>query len=191
MFANLTELEASAESVDGETVREWVLLAREHEVVIVGGFAENGADGHIYNSAALVDPSGLQAVYRKAHLWNLERADLFTEGSAAPPVVDTAVGRIGLMICYDVEFPEWVRGVALRGAELLCAPVNWPLYPRPEGERPSEIFRVQAGASVNRMAIACADRTGVERGEDWLGGSVIVDADGYPVSRSSSVSRPW
>src|SRR5690606_1990511 len=50
---------------------------------------------------------------RKAHLWDREKADLFTPGSAPPPVVDTAIGRIGLMICYDLEFPEWVRTVAL------------------------------------------------------------------------------
>jgi predicted amidohydrolase len=86
------------------------------------------------------------------------------------------------MVCYDLEFPEWVRAVALAGAELLCAPVNWPLFPRPEGERPSEIIKVQAGAGVNRMFIAATDRAGRERGQDWLGGSVIVDADGYPLT---------
>ncbi len=86
------------------------------------------------------------------------------------------------MICYDLEFPEWVREVALDGAELLCAPVNWPLYPRPDGERPGEIVRVQADSAVNRMYIAAADRVGLERGQDWLGGTVVVDADGYPVT---------
>lgn len=182
MFETSSELQAAAQTCEGETLQDWVSLAEELDVVIVGGFAEDGRDGRVYNSAALVDPTGIRAVYRKAHLWNLEKADLFAAGSTAPPVVDTKVGRIGVMICYDLEFPEWVRGVAERGAELLCTPVNWPLYPRPQGERPSEIVRVQAAASGNRMAIACADRTGVERGQDWLGGSVIVDADGFPVS---------
>lgn len=182
MFANRTELQASTQSADGETLADWTSLARALDVVIVGGFAEDGGDGHIYNSAALVDRNGVRAVYRKAHLWNLEKADLFTAASAPPPVVETDHGRIGVMICYDVEFPEWVRGVAQRGADLLCAPANWPLYPRPHGERPSEIVRLQAAAAGNRMAIACGDRTGVERGQDWLGGSVIVDADGFPVS---------
>lgn len=68
------------------------------------------------------------------------------------------------------------------GAELLCAPVNWPLYPRPEGERPGEIIRVQADAAVNRMYVAVADRVGPERGQDWLGGTTIIDPDGYPVT---------
>ncbi|WP_199181873.1 MULTISPECIES: nitrilase-related carbon-nitrogen hydrolase [unclassified Cryobacterium] len=183
MFADLAELRTVAESATGPSVREWELLAQEHDLVIVAGFAEAGDDGLIYNSAVLVDKTGLRAVYRKVHLWDHEKGNLFTAGSAAPPVVDTAWGRIGVAICYDLEFPEWVRSAALDGAELLCCPVNWPLYPRPAGERPSEIVKVQANAAVNRMFIAVADRTGLERGQHWLGGSVIVDADGFPLTR--------
>ena len=97
-------------------------------------------------------------------------------------MVDTEHGRVGVMICYDVEFPEWVRAVALSGADLLCAPVNWPLLPRPEGERPTEMVRALAGAGVNRMPIAVCDRVGIERGQEWIGGSVITDADGYPLA---------
>ena len=178
MFADIDELRAEAEPVDGPSVREWEQLARDRNLIIVGGFAEAGDDGLIYNSAVLVDETGLRARYRKAHLWDREKNDLFTAGSDAPPIVDTAAGHIGVLICYDLEFPEWVRAVALEGAELLCCPTNWPLYPRPVGERPSEIVKVQADASVNRMFVAAADRAGRERGQDWLGGSVIVDADG-------------
>ena len=183
MFADIDELRAEAEPVDGPSVREWEQLARERNLIIVGGFAEAGDDGLIYNSAVLVDETGLRARYRKAHLWDREKNDLFTAGSDAPPIVDTAVGHIGVLICYDLEFPEWVRAVALEGAELLCCPTNWPLYPRPVGERPSEIVKVQADASVNRMFVAAADRAGRERGQDWLGGSVIVDADGFPLTQ--------
>lgn len=181
MFGDLQELRAAAEPADGPTTRGWVELAGAHDLVLVGGFAEDAGDGVVYNSAALVDATGVRAVYRKVHLWNAEKL-VFTPGAEAPPVVETAVGRIGVMVCYDLEFPEWVRQVALAGADLLCAPVNWPLFPCPAGERPAEIVRVQAGASVNHMAIACADRVGTERGQDWLGGSVIVDADGFPAT---------
>ncbi|GHH88338.1 hypothetical protein GCM10018793_67660 [Streptomyces sulfonofaciens] len=182
VFTDAQELRAMAQPPDGDTIKEWEALAARHNLVIVGGFAERGDDGHLYNSAALADPTGLRATYRKAHLWNGEKTWGFSSGDGPPPVVDTLYGRIGFMVCYDLEFPEWVRLAALDGAELLCGPVNWPLYPRPKGERPAEIVRVQAGASVNRMFIAVADRTGVERGQDWLGGSVVVDADGYPVT---------
>ena len=103
---------------------------RAHQVVIVGGFSELGADGLLYNSAMLVDPSGVRAVYRKVHLWDAE-ADFFTPGNQPPPVVGTRYGTISMMICYDVEFPEWVRLAALAGADLLAVPTNWPAEPRP------------------------------------------------------------
>lgn len=182
MFADLSELQGVAEPLDGPTVQEWTELARDHQLIVVGGLAEKGTGGVVYNTAVLLDESGLRASYRKVHLWDNEKNNLFTAGSDLPPVVDTALGRIGVMVCYDLEFPEWVRMAALEGAELLCAPVNWPLFPRPDGERPNEVIKVQADASVNRMFIAVADRTGCERGQDWLGGSVIVDADGYPLT---------
>ena len=120
---------------DSETLRQWRALAAEHQLTIVGGFCERGADGKLYNSAAMVDSSGTRAVYRKAHLWDKEKL-VFTPGDGPPPVVDTAVGRVGVMICYDVEFPEWVRLAAIKGADLIAAPVNWPYAARPAGERP-------------------------------------------------------
>ena len=180
MFADLAELQAVAEPLDGPTVQEWTELAGTHGLIIVGGLAETGPGDMVYNTAVLLDESGLLASYRKVHLWDNEKNNLFTAGSRMPPVVDTALGRIGVMICYDLEFPEWARMAALAGTDLLCAPVNWPLFPRPGGERPNEVIKVQANASVNRMFIAVADRAGRERGQEWLGGSVIVNADGYP-----------
>jgi predicted amidohydrolase len=181
VFADMAELRALAEPADGPTVRGWTRLAAELDLVLVAGFAEAAPDGAVYNSAVLIDPSGVRSCYRKAHLWDREK-ELFTPGSELPPVVSTSAGRIGVVICYDLGFPEWVRSVALDGAELLCAPVNWPLSPRPEGERPSEVVKVQADAIVNRIFVAVADRTGTERGQEWLGGSVIVDADGFPLT---------
>ena len=179
VFKDRQEAFELSEALDGPTLSLWKSLAAELDIIIVGGFCERLADGQVANSAALVEPEGRLTVYRKAHLWNREKL-IFTPGTAPPPVVQTAVGRIAMVICYDLELPEWVRLPALAGAELLCAPVNWPDAPRPAGERPGEIVRVQANAAVNRMFIAACDRHGEERGVDWVGGSVIVDADGYP-----------
>ncbi|MDT5396786.1 MAG: 5-aminopentanamidase, partial [Mycobacterium sp.] len=180
VFADRSELVSLAEPCDGPSVTEWANLATAFGVTIVAGFPEAAGDA-VYNSAAVVDPTGLRGVYRKAHLWDTENA-VFDRADDLPLLVDTEHGRIGVMICYDVEFPEWVRAVALEGADLLCAPVNWPLLPRPEGERPTEMVRVLAGAGMNRMPIAVCDRAGVERGQHWIGGSVIIDADGYPLA---------
>jgi predicted amidohydrolase len=181
LFANRDEALGLAETVDGPTLQLWQVLARELNLVIVGGFCERLPGDELANSAAMIDANGLRAVYRKAHLWDAEK-DIFTAGDAPPPVVETVHGRLGMLICYDLEFPEWVRLPALAGAELLCAPVNWPDGPRPQTERPAEVLRVQANASVNRMFIAACDRYGHERGVGWVQGSVIVDADGYPLA---------
>src|ERR1700751_4026612 len=90
------------------TLREWRSLAARHDLTIAGGFCELGPDGKLYNSAAIVDASGTRAVYRKAHLWDAEKK-IFTPGDEAPPVVELPFGNVGLIICYDLEFPEWVR----------------------------------------------------------------------------------
>lgn len=118
--------------------------------VLVLGFAEAGDAGCLYNSAALVDGRGLRAVYRKAHLWDAEHK-FFTPGSAPPPVIDTAVGRIAMMICYDLEFPEMTRSVALAGADLLAVPTNWPWTERPDGWPAPEVVIAMAAARVNRL----------------------------------------
>ncbi|MCP1418241.1 putative amidohydrolase [Pseudomonas laurylsulfativorans] len=181
VFTDRSEALSLAETADGPTLQLWQALARELNLVIVGGFCERLPGDELANSAAMIDANGLRAVYRKAHLWDAEK-DIFTPGDAPPPVVETLHGRLGMLICYDLEFPEWVRLPALAGADLLCAPVNWPDGPRPQTERPAEVLRVQANASVNRMFIAACDRYGHERGVGWVQGSVIVDADGYPLA---------
>lgn len=180
LFANAEEARSLAEPLDGTLVTAWAEDARRNHAVIAAGFCELGHDGQLFNSAVLVDGSGVRAHYRKTHLWDREKL-IFTPGHAPPPVVTTNHGRIGLMICYDLQFPEWVRLPALQAADLLCIPTNWPREPRPEGERPVEIVRAQASASVNRMFIAVADRVRPERGVEWVGGSVIIDPRGWPI----------
>jgi predicted amidohydrolase len=180
VFADRAELASLAETRDGPAITAWANLAEAFGLTIVAGFPEAAGD-EIFNSAVVVDATGVRGVYRKAHLWDTENA-VFDRGDDLPLLVETTHGRLGVMLCYDVEFPEWVRAVALAGADLLCAPVNWPLLPRPEGERPTEMVRAMAGAGMNRMPIAVCDRTGVERGVDWVGGSLITDADGYPLA---------
>ncbi len=189
VFEDPEEARGWAEHVTGPTVAEWSALARAHDLVIVGGFCERDDAGAVRNASVLVDSSGLRAVYRKAHLW-ADEPDHFAPGSAAPPVVDTALGRIGLLICYDVEFPEWVRMPALAGADLLAVPANWPASGAPDGERHSLVVNVQAAAYVNRVYVALADRCGTERGVGWVGGSVIVGPDGYPLAGPVLENRP-
>jgi predicted amidohydrolase len=166
---------------DSPTLRQWQELAAAHQTVIVGGFCELGGGGAVHNSAALVDASGTRAIYRKAHLWDREKL-VFIPGAAPPPVVSLPFGNVAVVICYDLEFPEWIRLPALDGADLIAAPVNWPAAPRPAAERPAEVVKAQADASTNGVFVAVADRCGTERGVEWIGGSVIIGPDGYPAA---------
>ncbi len=182
-FRDPEESLSAAIELDDEVFSQWSAAA--DGAIVVGGFAERGPDGIVYNSAALIDSTGVRAVYRKTHLWD-EEALYFTPGDEPAPVVDTTVGRIGVMICYDLEFPEMTRSVALRGAQLLAVPTNWPLVDRPAGERPPELIIGMAAARVNRMAIALSDRCGIERGQEWTAGTAIVDANGWVVTEPFS-----
>ncbi|MHB8694959.1 MAG: nitrilase-related carbon-nitrogen hydrolase [Solirubrobacteraceae bacterium] len=178
MLESKQEAAAVAIAQDHEILREWAEQAARADIVLAAGFCELGDDRRTYNSAAVFDASGLRAVYRKLHLWDREKL-IFAPGSAPPPVLDTKIGRIAVVICYDLEFPELTRSIALQGTQLLLVPTNWPLVPRPEDERPPEAVIAMAAARVNRMAIACADRLGLERGQPWTGGTSIVGADGW------------
>ncbi|QFU89458.1 nitrilase-related carbon-nitrogen hydrolase [Amycolatopsis sp. YIM 10] len=175
-FTDVAEARAAGVAADDPVFAGWADAAGP--AVVIGGFAELGDDGRLYNSAALVDATGVRVVYRKTHLWDREKL-LFTPGDSAPPIVHTGHGRIGLLICYDLEFPELTRDLAERGADLIAAPVNWPLVERPPGEHPPETIIAMAAARTNRLCVAISDRDGTERGITWTGGSTLVDDHGW------------
>ena len=153
MFETREEAAAVAITSEHDLLREWGALAAQADIVLVAGFCELGTDGGLYNSAAVFDAGGLRAVYQKLHLWNREK-EIFDPGREPPAVIDTRVGRVGVIVCYDLEFPELTRGLALQGAQLLAVPTNWPLVPRPPGERPPEVVIAMATALTNRVAVA-------------------------------------
>jgi predicted amidohydrolase len=178
VFESVEEARSCGEPPDGPMVSVLAVGAAHYRMVIIGGFAELGEDGALYNSAAVVGPDGLVVVYRKTHLWDREKL-FFQPGSEPPPVVDTPFGRIGVAICYDLNFRELTRGLALAGADFIAIPANLPLFPRPEGERPVEIALAQATAHVHKVWVALCDRSGPERGMEWTGASCMVDPDGW------------
>ncbi len=177
MFADADEARATA--LRPTDFANW--SAAVDDALVIGGFCELGDDGRLYNSAVMVDADGVVASYRKTHLWDREKL-IFTPGDALPPVIKTKHGAIAVMICYDLEFGELTRRVALDEAELIAAPVNWPLFPRPEGEHPGEVITAMSTARTNKVAIACCDRAGVERGQQWTEGTSIIDPDGWVVA---------
>jgi predicted amidohydrolase len=179
MFAGPDEARALALPASSPELAGWCSAAGDSVAVI--GFCESGVDGMLYNSALVVDGSGVLACYRKTHLWDREKL-IFSPGSALPPILRTRHGAIAVMVCYDLEFAELTRHAAVAGAELIVAPVNWPLFPRPDGERPGEVTTAMSTARTNKVAVAACDRCGVERGQPWTAGTAIVDPDGWVVA---------
>lgn len=152
--------------------------------VAVLGFCERVGD-RLFNSALVFDRTGTLGCYRKAHLWD-EEYRFFALGEEAGMVLDTPIGRLGLAICYDIEFPEVPRRLALAGAEVLALPVNWPLAEKPAGEHAPETIQAMAAARASRLPIAVADRHGTERGVQWTGGTAVIDRDGWVVATPGS-----
>ena len=181
VFASAGEAKSVARRADDELWDTWAAELAGSRAAVVAGFCEAGDDGRLYNSAVVLDATGVRAVYRKEHLWDAEKA-IFTPGSAPPPVVDLAVGRVGVLICYDLEFPEMPRALALAGADIIAVPTNWPRTERPAGEHAGEVVIAMAAARVNRVAVACCDRVGVERGQDWNGGTAVIDQSGWALA---------
>ena len=181
-FGSVAEAVGRAEAANGPTAVRMGGLSAELGVVLIFGFVESNPDGERpYNALLVLDRGEPLAVYRKTHLWDQEKL-IFEAGDEIAPVIDTSAGRLAAMICYDLEFPEMVRDVTRRGAQLIAVPANWPVVPKPDDERPVEVAKAQAGAAANRVFIAIADRCGPERGVDWFGSSVICDLHGFPVA---------
>lgn len=189
MFKDRAEAWAAAERLDGPTVEALSRLSEHHGCVIVGGVCERGPEDQLWNSAVVLEDGRLVDVYRKVHLWGTETL-IFDPGTRQSPVLNTRAGRLAPMICYDAEFPEWVRLAADAGAEIITVPADWPLGPRPATERPVEILKAQAFAGTYRVHIIVADRSGVERGQDWIGGSIIVGPDGYLRAGPPATTQP-
>lgn len=178
VFTSVDEARVTATAVDGELLAGWAREAARGNAVVVGGFCERAPDGRLHNSSALVDGDGVRAVYRKLHLWG-EEPRWFARGDQPAPVVQTRHGRIGLGVCYDIEFPELTRGLALAGAELIALPANWPRDPLPAGERPILHSLAKMTAYLSKVYVAVCDRSGTERGIEFEGGSVIAGPDGW------------
>jgi predicted amidohydrolase len=177
VFREADEARAAATPADGEILQGWAAEAARGDTIVVGGFCELNTDRRVFNSSALVDGDGVVAVYRKVHLWGEERF-WFAPGEAPAPVVPTRHGSIGLALCYDLEFPELTRGLALQGAEMLALPANWPRQDAPPDGRPVIHSLAAMTAYLNKVFVAVCDRCGSERGLEFEGGSVIAGPDG-------------
>lgn len=190
-FTARSDLTAAAEPLDGPTVRAWTAVAARTGLYVAGGLPER--DGpRLYNTAVLLGPDGVIGRYRKAHLFHYERG-LFEPGDLGFPVWDTPVGRLGMLVCYDLRFAEAVRVVFLRGAQVLCVPTTWTDRGKPE---PWDArgwcganYLAAGHAYANRLWVACADRAGRDGGVTTLGCSAIFAPSGYAAAGPASPDR--
>ncbi|MGA7811015.1 nitrilase family protein [Bradyrhizobium sp.] len=186
MFRSREEAFAASEPIPtGPTVKAWSEIAARHRLHLVAGICER--DGaKLFNSAVLIGPAGTIGTFRKVHLWNEENL-YFEPGDLGFPVFHTAVGRIGMAICYDGWFPETYRLAALQGADIVCVPTNWvPIPGQAEGREAMANILAMAAAHSNSIYIACADRVGTERGQPFEGQSLIVGHTGWPIAGPAS-----
>ena len=189
MFASRAEAHALAETVpDGPSSRAWIALAQRLGIYLVAGIAERSG-GKLYNAALIAGPDGYLGTYRKLHLWGDENL-FFEPGDLGLPLFDTEFGRLGVAICYDGWFPEVYRLLALRGADIVAVPTNWVPMPgqTPDGPAMAHALAI-AGAHSNGLTLVCADRVGVERGQPFVGRSLIVGSQGWTRAGPASHDR--
>lgn len=175
-YFNFTEYEQRSETLEGPTVSMVKQLATELSAHIhLGSFIENDDEGHLFNTAVLVNPQGeIAQIYRKIHVFGYEslEAELLTPGDSLT-VVETPLGRIGSTTCYDLRFPGLWQELITRGAETVIVPAAWPATRR-------EHWRVltQARAIEHQAWIIACNSVGPQ-GSVVLGGSSrIVDPRG-------------
>lgn len=171
-LADGREVKEEAEPIPGPSTEKLERLCQKLECWAVVGLVESSEKG-FYNTAVLVGPGGIVARHRKAHL-PFQGLDRFASKGGEPlRAHDTAIGRIGLAICYDIFFPETVRVLTLMGLELLAVPTNWA-----EGVEFYAEYLSQARAVENHINLVAANRVGEERGFKFYGRSRIVDPHG-------------
>ncbi|WP_411148956.1 carbon-nitrogen hydrolase family protein [Streptomyces sp. A30] len=168
-----------AEPADGESADAIAETACRHGLAIAYGYPERAGDA-VYNSAQLISAEGTRlADYRKTHLFGCFERDHFTPGDRAVVQAELDGLRVGLMICYDVEFPENVRAHALAGTDLLLVPTAQmhPFQFVAESVIPVRAFE-------NQMYVAYVNRVGQEGEFDFVGLSTLAGPDGVARTRA-------
>jgi 5-aminopentanamidase len=171
-FDSLDEAMPFAESIPGPTTDRVTRLCHSLNTYVVFGMLEKSGND-LFNAAVLVGPDGVIGSYRKVHLPFLGVDRFTTPGDRPFEVFEAAGVRIGMLICYDGGFPEAARVLALKGADIILLPTNWP----PGGSYMAE-FSTNCRAMENGVYFAAVNRVGTERGFTFIGKSRICSPVG-------------
>jgi predicted amidohydrolase len=171
-----------AEDRGGPTEAAVAQIARRHRLAIVYGHPESAAGGRPYNAATLVGPDGVvRGRHRKVHLFgDVDRA-LFSPGADRPAAFDFDGSRVGLLICYDVEFPEAVRQLAVDGARTVLVPTA-----NMAGYDFVQQLLVRARACENGCGLVYANYCGADDLFEYNGLSEICGPDGEVLAQAGS-----
>ena len=172
-----------AETIPGPSIHSMEETAKKEKMHVVFGMLERSekASAVIYNTAVLLGPQGLIGKYRKMHLPThsvFEEKRYFRQGYEAP-VFETNVGKIGLMICYDVFFPEQARLLRLQGSQLIIC-----ISASPSVRRTFFDVLTTARAIENTAFLAYVNLVGIENGLQFWGGSRLIAPNGHVISQA-------
>lgn len=178
---------ALAEPVPGPSTERIAALAAELELVTVFNLYERDERGRTFDSSPVFDADGtLLGISRMIHITQYEQfyeQDYYTPGDRGAPVYETAVGRIGVAICYDRHYPEVMRALGVGRAELVVIPQAGSV-----GEWPPGLFEaeVRTAAFQNGYFAALCNRVGVEDEMTFAGESFVSDPEGRIITRGKS-----
>ena len=153
-------------------VEELLTLSRELKLVVVGSMPEPHGE-KVFNTIYVADNGTLAGIYRKLHLFSLLGEDRAFDSGDSWLLANTSVGPVGVIICYDLRFPELSRRLALEGACVICVPAQWP---KPRQEHWRTLLR--ARAIENQLYMVACNACGPIGKLDFFGMSMIIDPKG-------------
>ena len=167
-YRNLNQLALGTVGI----VEELLELSKNLKLVIVGSMPEPNGD-KVFNTIYVIDNGKLAGIYRKMHLFTLLGEDRAFSGGDGWLLADTSIGKVGVMVCYDIRFPELSRRLALEGARIICLPAQWP---KPRDEQWRTLLR--ARAIENQLFVISSNACGLIGKLDFFGMSMIIDPTG-------------
>jgi N-carbamoylputrescine amidase len=173
-----------AEPIPGSTTNRFSKLAKEFGVVIILNLFEKDGD-NTYDSSPVIDTDGnILGITRMVHITDyncFHEKGYFTPGNNGAPVYDTKFGKIGVAICYDRHYPEYMRALALKGAEIVFIPQAGIT-----GEWPNGLYEAEMRVAAFQSGYFCAlcNRVGKEERLTFAGESFVWDPDGNIISRA-------
>lgn len=179
------DIAALAEPLDGPLVQAFQAKARELGIVTVLNLFERDGD-HTYDSSPVIDADGsFLGVTRMVHITEyacFHEQGYYTPGDKGAPVYRTQAGKIGVAICYDRHFPEYMRSLALGGADLVLVPQAGAAGEWPDGLYEAEM---RVAAFQNGYYTALCNRVGQEDCLNFAGESFVCDPNGRVIARAA------